>query len=141
MDEKLITYRDVVMVRWNAMTVPAMVRVNEVINANGKEYNNKGWLLFVIPSSLPLPDAEVRAHMSKNLQNNLNACQAMAVIIEGRGLKHAAARSIAASFVLVAGRKLHIYGSMKEALTSLSIPGTEGLLDLAIKEGVVDPTM
>ena len=135
--EKVVTLREVLMVRWNSMTIEGMERANAMSFALGKEHGHKAWFFYVVPQGLPLPDVAVRSHMSKTLDTLLAHCQGLAVVMEGRGLKHAAARSIAASFVLVAGKKLHIFGSMQEAVNSLKIPNGNEIVEVARREGIV----
>lgn len=137
MQEKIVTLRDVIMVRWNQLTIDEMRRSVAVTLDLGREYNNKAWSFFVIPSALPIPDAFTRAEMSKHLGNLLSACEALCVVIEGRGLKHATARTVAASFVLVSGRNMHVFGSLQEAFKGVNVPNADQLLELARKEGII----
>lgn len=134
---KIFTFRDVVLVRWNDWTVEGIKAAVAATVAAGTTNGNMTWSFYVVPITAPIPDNATRAQMSGILDTILGSSNAVCVVIEGKGMKYAAARAVAASFVLVAGRKLHIFGSLKEAVETLKVPDGAAVLAAALREGII----
>ncbi len=137
MDDKIISYLDSVLVRWNRMSLEGLQKSDAITLATAQSFANKINYFAIVPTTLPIPDAAVRAHMAKNLSVLRSSCRTISVVVEGQGLKQAALRSIAASFLLLGDRNMHVFGSLEAAVNSLKLPNAEALIEVARREAMI----
>lgn len=122
MQDKIIHVGSAVLVRWEQLTEESVTRSDAfTLNAAKSTPGGKVHYFAVITPTLPIPDAKVRAHMSKNLPMLQAVCLSINVVVEGRGLKQAAIRSVAASFLLFGDRTMHVWGNLEDAVAHLGL--------------------
>ncbi len=136
-NEKIITVGPIVIAQWKAMTVDGLKKAHDITVSTGKSYDNKAYAYFIVPPSLPIPDSFVRAHMTKTMDTMLEACAALSVVIEGSGLKQAAQRSVAASFMLVSGRKLHVFATLEDGVKAFKLTDGPAAVETARRESML----
>ncbi|MDP2344556.1 MAG: STAS/SEC14 domain-containing protein [Deltaproteobacteria bacterium] len=116
MNTKIISADDVVLIRWGTVTVEGIEKAEALVNDLKKKGGKVGYYA-VVPGTAPIPDEAARKRMGESLKVLGSICENINLVFEGRGLKIAAARSVAASIFLVQGnRKMFMFSTLEEAL-------------------------
>jgi hypothetical protein len=135
-DEKIITLEDVVMVRWNYVTIDGIKRAEDLTKGVKRDVGRANYFA-IVPSTAPLPDEPTRRRMGESLKLFLDICDTINLVFEGRGLKIAAARSVAASIFLIQGnRKMNMFSNIAEALDKQVPQRSATLKALALENGI-----
>lgn len=132
---KMIAVRENVFVRWSALS-PVEVNAAMSLAKGASDKYGKAHFFAVVAPECALPDSESRKTMSDTMPNMTSYCSTMSVVIEGRGLKGATLRSVAASFLLFSDKNIHVWSSLTEAVTTLRVNDAEELLAAASSAGI-----
>jgi hypothetical protein len=135
----MIANDDVVMIRWGVIDIDNIVKAEDLVKAT-KLKVGKVSVISVVPSSSPVPDDAARKRMGVSIKLFQEICESINLVFEGRGLKIAAARSVAASIFLVSGnRKMSMFSSFEEAVTKQMPTKADRLKTVALASGVFIP--
>ena len=113
---------DVVLVRWvepEARDVPGIVsRVRE--EAQGKPQAVD--YVAVVSSDVPVPDDGVRKALSDTIDEMMEHCRSVHMVIEGRGLRRALVRSLSTSIMLLSRHRGRTFAhdSIESALRNVT---------------------
>lgn len=135
----MITSDDVIMIRWGVITVEGIERA-EWLSTEVKKNLGKVAYFAVVPGTAPIPDEPARKRMSESLKLLQGVCENINLVFEGKGLKIAAARSVAASIFLVSGnRKMCMFSTLEEAFQKQRPADAAKLSALALQNGIYLP--
>lgn len=136
-DVEIYVHDDVVLVRWNRMTLAALDEADRAVKMAHEKMKGSIAFIAVLASECPLPDEAVRTRQRENLPWMQSVCSAICLVFEGTGLKVAALRSVAASVFLILGnRKMHMCNSLEEALRKARPEDAVTLESLAREAGI-----
>lgn len=131
----MLTSRDTVLVRWVSLTPAEVERSVELAEATARKFGKVDFFAVVAPECA-LPNTESRTTLSNNMERMGAMCKTISVVIEGRGLKGATLRSVAASFLLFADKNKHVWGTLTEGVMAIRPNEAEELLKAAAAAGI-----
>ncbi len=131
----MLAVRENVLVRWSALS-PAEVNAAMNLARVASEKYGKAHLFAVVAPECALPDPESRKALSETMSKMSSYCGSLSVVIEGRGIKGATLRSVAASFLLFSDKNMHVWSSLTEAVTALRVKDAEEILADASAAGI-----
>ena len=132
---KMLTVRENVLVRWSSLSPGEVQRSVDLVKVTAAKHGKVHFFAIVSPECA-LPDAESRKTLSDNMVKMTGYCASISVVIEGRGLKGATLRSVAASFLLFADKNMHVWSSVAEAVSTLRVKDAEEILAAASTAGM-----
>jgi len=132
---KMVAVRENVLIRWSALSPAEVQRSVDLAKDTAARYGKVHFFAVVAPTC-SLPDGDSRKTLSDNMPKMTEYCASMSVVIEGRGLKGATLRSVAASFLLFADKNMHVWSSLTEAVATLRVKDAEDILAQATTAGI-----
>lgn len=137
-DVEICVHDDVVLVRWNRMTLAALDEADHAVKMAYEKTKGPVAFIAVLAPECPLPDEAVRTRQRENLPWMQSVCSAICLVFEGTGLKVAALRSVAASIFLILGnRKMHMCNSLEDAAKKARPEQAASLESLARQAGII----
>lgn len=92
---------DIFFVRWIEPELDDVARIVDDVRAEAAERGRKLHYVAVIPTDVPVPDDAVRKALSSTVDEVLECCETMHMVIEGKGLRRALVRSVSTSIILL----------------------------------------
>ncbi len=119
-------FHRVLVVRWQEPELSDLAAIDTSVLDQQKTLGSHVIYIAVIPVESTPPTEEVRTAMIRNMAEMARACESVHVVIEGKGLKHTALRSVTAGMFLVAGaRNMHMHETVGAALRKTTLAQTE----------------
>ncbi len=92
---------DIFFVRWIEPEVDDVARIVDDVRTEAANRGRKLHYVAVIPTDVPVPDDAVRKAMSSTVDDVLECCETVHMVVEGKGLRRALVRSVSTSIILL----------------------------------------
>jgi len=92
---------DVFIVRWVEPEANDVAKLVEDVRKEAAKRREKLHYVAVIGSDVPVPDDATRKALSASVDEVLESCQTVHMVIEGKGLRRALVRSLSTSIILL----------------------------------------
>ena len=134
--EQLCTFGDVVMVRWIAMTLDGIDRVDAAIIA--ARANGPVTYVGLVGNDAAMPSDLVRKRLSDGLDRMSEFTRSISLVLDGTGVKFAAMRSAAAAVFLLKGtRRMKMFNSLDDCLGDRAPDRAQTLIEQARDAGII----
>jgi hypothetical protein len=121
-------FERILVVRWQEPELSDLAAIDAAVRQRVQAQTAGARVIYiaVIPVESAPPTEEVRTAMMQNMAEMARACESVHVVIEGKGLKYTALRSLTAGMFLVAGaRNMHMHETVDGALQKTTLTQAE----------------
>ena len=113
-------------VTWGEVVVSDLDKVRARLKDMGTRVGRLPVYLAITPPDAPAPSEEVRKEMLAMMAEVSSLTETLHLILEGKGLKYSALRSIVASMFLLGGnRRVFVHDTVADALKKTSLDERE----------------
>lgn len=132
---------NVLMVRWDNVTIDDTVRVAEWIRECHEQVGQPLAYIAVVPPDAPLPKAETRRALLSGYDGVVELCSTMRLVMLGAGFRKAALRAVSAGLLMaIKGKRYSVddgIESAAEAAAENSALTAEKLVQVACENGII----
>lgn len=143
MSYKRTQVEDVLLLRWETVTVEDTKRTSQWIREIQETRGTNVCYIAVVPTDSPPPDPTARRALMDGHQEIADLCTSMRLVILGTGMRQALVRSISAGFLLASGLKgkgFDIDATFEEAADAVAEKAkanAQQILSAAIESGIL----
>lgn len=115
-----------IIVQWIEIQEEDLARIQDLLKDFGARIGRLPIYIAVTAADVPIPAPKVRTEMLATMNDVSRLTESLHLVLEGKGLRYSATRSVIASMFLAAGnRKTHAHDTVQDALKKTSLDERE----------------